>query len=70
MKSNENSLIYEDDNCIVSYNLWAERGDIGFRCYNKTNSNIYVNLEESFFILNGIAHDYFKNRVYSLLRFL
>ena len=65
MKSNENSLIYEDDNCIVSYNLWAERGDIGFKVYNKTNSNIYVNLEESFFILNGIAHDYFKNRVYS-----
>lgn len=55
-------LIYEDDNCKVSYNLWAEAGNIGFNFYNKTNQNIYLNMEESFFILNGIAHNYYKSR--------
>ena len=58
-------LVYEDDNCIVSYNLWGVGGNIGFRIYNKTDLNIYLNLEESFFILNGVAYDYFKNRVFT-----
>lgn len=58
-----NNLIYEDENCRVSYNLWENGGDFGFVFYNKTNENIYLNLEESFFILNGIAHDYYKSRV-------
>ena len=59
----DNELVYEDDNCKVFYNLWTEGGDIGFKLYNKTDKNIYLNLEESFFILNGIAYDYYKNRV-------
>ena len=58
-------LVYEDDNCIVSYNLWGAGGNIGFRMYNKSDLNIYLNLEESFFILNGVAFDYFKNRVFT-----
>lgn len=63
--SNENSLIYEDENCKVSYNLWDEGGNIGFRFFNKTDENIFLNLEESFFMLNGIAYDYYKNRVFT-----
>ena len=61
----DNQLVYEDENCIIYYNLWDEGGNIGFRFYNKTNENIYLNLEESFFVLNGIAYNYFKNRVYT-----
>lgn len=60
-----NNLVYEDDNCKVSYNLWSEKGNIGFDFYNKTDNNIYINLDESFFIINGIANDYYKNRVFS-----
>lgn len=58
-------LMYEDDNCKISYDFWGEGGNIGFYFYNKTNENIYLNLEESFFVLNGIANNYFKNRVYT-----
>lgn len=58
-------LVYEDDNCQVYYDLWQEQGNIGFRFYNKTDKNIYVNLEECFFILNGIAYNYYRNRVFS-----
>lgn len=58
-------LVFEDENCKVSYNLWSEGGSIGFKIFNKTGSNIYLNLEESFFVLNGISNNYYKNRVYT-----
>ena len=61
----DNYLIYEDDNCKISYDFWGEGGNIGFYIYNKTDENIYLNLEQSFFVLNGIAYDYYKNRVYT-----
>ena len=61
----ENLLVYEDPNCIISYNLWEEGGNIGFSFFNKTENNIYLNLEESFFILNGVANNYYKNRVFT-----
>lgn len=61
----DNLLVYEDENCKVSYNLWDEGGNVGFQFFNKTDKNIYLNLEESFFILNGISHNYYKNRVFT-----
>jgi len=35
--------------------------------YNKTDDILYVDMEKSFFILNGIAFDYFQNREFSKL---
>ena len=61
----ENQLVYEDENCKVSYNLWNLGGNIGFVFHNKTDKNIYLNMEESFFILNGIASNYYQNREFS-----
>ena len=58
-------LVYEDANCKVSYNFWEQGGNIGFRFFNKTDKNIYLNLEESFFILNGIAYNYFRDRIFT-----
>ena len=65
LMTKENYMVYEDEYCKVSYNLWEEGGNIGFRFYNKTDKNIYLNLDESFFILNGISYNYYKNRVYT-----
>jgi len=61
----DNLLVYEDDNCKVSYNLWGQNGNIGFIFENKTDNNIFLNMEESFFILNGIASNYYQNREFS-----
>ena len=61
----KNKLVYEDDNCIVSYDLWSDGGNVGFVMYNKTSENLFLNLQECFFVLNGVAYDYFKNRVYT-----
>lgn len=58
------NLVYEDQNIRVSYNLWSDKGNIGFSIYNKTNGNVYVNLGESYFILNGYANNYYRNRVF------
>jgi hypothetical protein len=61
----DNSLVYEDENCKVSYDFWSENGNIGFRFFNKTNGTINLNLKESYFILNGIAHNYYLNRTFT-----
>jgi hypothetical protein len=62
---NNNSLVYEDLNCKVFYNLWGEGGNIGFKFYNKTESDIFLDLEKCFFILNGVSYDYYRNRTYT-----
>jgi hypothetical protein len=65
MFQKDNMIVYEDDNCTVTYNLWSEYGNAGFVFFNKSEENIYVNLHESFFIRNGIAYDYFRGRAFS-----
>lgn len=59
----DNSLVYEDENCRVLYNLWGDGGNIGFRFHNKTDEPIYLHLNQSFFILNDVAYDYYRDRV-------
>jgi hypothetical protein len=61
----DNLIVYADEHCRVTYNLWGEGGNIGFKFYNKTDKNIYLNMAESFFILNGISYNYYKNRIYT-----
>ncbi|WMI70259.1 hypothetical protein [Mangrovimonas sp. YM274] len=58
-------LFFEDENCKITYNLWSHGGNIGFNFYNKTDSKIYIKLNECNFILNGFAYDYFKNRTFT-----
>jgi hypothetical protein len=65
MSKTDKSLVYEDENCKVLYNFWEQGGNAGFHFYNKTDENIYINMDESFFICNGIAHNYYKNRVFT-----
>ncbi|WP_282017699.1 hypothetical protein [Salegentibacter mishustinae] len=59
----DNSLVYEDDNCRVLYNLWGDGGNIGFQFYNKTEEPLYLHMNQSFFILNDVAYDYYRDRV-------
>ena len=65
MVSNSDYLIYEDENCRVLYNLWGQGGNIGFRLFNKTDKNIFLNLDKSFFVLNETAYNYYKNRIFT-----
>lgn len=59
------SIVFEDKNCKVSYDLWADEGDIGFTIYNKTENDLTIDLTKTFYVLNGVANEYFQNRVFS-----
>lgn len=61
----KDELFFEDENCKISYDLWSDGGNAGFAFYNKTDTDIYLKLNESYFILNGFAFDYFGNRTFS-----
>jgi len=64
IQNTSNGLIYEDDNCRISYDLWTNGGSADFVVKNKTEEDLHLHLGESYFILNGIAYDYFQNRVF------
>ena len=61
----ENSMIYEDDNCTVVYDFWGANGNIGFVMYNKSSENLFVHLDETFFVKNGFANDYYLDRTWT-----
>jgi hypothetical protein len=61
-----NNIVFEDKNCLVYYNLSTEGGDVGFSIYNKTESDMTVYLTKTFFVLNGVAYEYFQNRTFSI----
>ena len=63
--ANKDALVYEDDNCEVTYNLWSHGGNMGFGFFNKSKENIYVNLDECYFVQNGVAGDYYLDREFT-----
>jgi len=65
MKVTNENIVYEDDNCKVIYDFWGQSGNLSFVFQNKTNELITVNKDQCFYILNGFAYDYYKNRTYS-----
>ena len=61
----DGKIVFDDSNCKVTYDLWAEGGNIGFNIYNKTENDMTIDLTKSFFILNGVSYEYFQNRTFS-----
>lgn len=62
---NDQNLTYNDDHCQVIYNLWEETGNMDFTFVNKTDHDLYLHLDKSFFIFNKQAYDYFQNRYFA-----
>ena len=63
-QSGNNTIAFEDNNCKIEYNLWQNNGNAGFSFFNKSNEVIYLLLNESFYVINGNAYDYYQNRVF------
>lgn len=61
----KDAIVYDDENCCVIYNLWGENGNLTFSFTNKTDKDIYIDLTRSFFIKNGLAYDYFEDKLYT-----
>ena len=65
----DNSMVFENEDCKVSYNLWHDGGSMAFIFENKTDKDLFVDLSQSFFIKNGAANDYFQNRTFETRAF-
>lgn len=62
----EHHVVFEDEYCLLSYDLWGKGGDAGFTIYNKTDDYITLDLSKSFFVVNGEVYDYYLNRRYTV----
>jgi len=58
-------MLFENDEVKVVYNFWDESGNSSFLLFNKTESDIFVDLKKSHLIINGLAITYFQNRTFS-----
>ena len=57
-------MVFENEDCKVSYNLWGNGGSMAFIFENKTDRDIFIDMTQSFFIKNGAAFDYYADRTY------
>lgn len=58
----ENSIVYEDENCVIHYNFWENGGTIQIVLENKTNEDIYLDMTSTFFLFNGFAIDLYTGK--------
>lgn len=65
LKMQDNSLLFENADCRVSYNFWSDGGHVSFAFKNKTDKDIFINMNESFLVVNGNAHNYFEAKTYT-----
>ena len=63
-----NSMVYENDECRVSYNLWERDGSVAFIFENKSDKDIFIDMSQTFFIKNGAAFDYYNGRLFEKLK--
>lgn len=63
IKTESKQTQYEDENCIITYDMWEENGNPGFIFYNKTDKFITIDLAKSFFVRNGEAFDYYAEEI-------
>ena len=58
------SFVYETDEFSILYDLWSENGEMTFSIVNKTDSAIVLDLDKSYYVFNGLAHDYYQARMF------
>lgn len=66
MRCENNSMVFENIDCKVMYNLWSENGKVRFVFYNKTDRDIFLDMNQTMFVLNGYAHEYYQGRTYEV----
>ncbi len=62
----DKEFFYENDNLIISYELWGNKGNASFKIFNKTDKDIFIDLKRSHLIVNDIAYTYYQNRKFSV----
>lgn len=69
LKQKGNSLVYENEDCYINYNLWSYNGEVKFAITNKTDKDMFINMGQTFFTVNGLAREYFQDRTYTTQRY-
>ncbi|MBD5320620.1 MAG: hypothetical protein HDS07_07020 [Bacteroides sp.] len=64
-KNSAEAFIYTDNQLKIEYDFWSNGGSIQFTVTNQSNEMINLDLSKSFCIKNGVAFDYFRNRLSS-----
>jgi hypothetical protein len=54
------SLVYENEDLQVNYDLWGKMGYMYARVYNKKDVPVYIDLDRSHLIINGNTVDYYQ----------
>lgn len=62
LNNSNNELVYESSDMRIKYNLWGEYGKLRYTVQNKSKEVLYLDLKNSFFVKNGIAHDYYQDK--------
>ena len=57
LRKTEKAIVYEDTNCTINYNLWSNGGTTQVVFENKTDEDIYVDLESTVYFINNQAFD-------------
>ena len=61
----ENNVFkFENEDCRITYNMWSDGGNVSYLVYNKTDRNLFLVMPKSFFIVNGVANDYYSESTY------
>lgn len=61
----DNSMVFENSDLRILYNLWSNNGSMGFIVQNLTDKDLFIDMTQTFFIFNGAANDYFRNREFT-----
>lgn len=59
LAATSDGMVYEDENCMISYAFWAKNGNAGFSIFNKTDKVLCIDMNKSFFVRNGEAFNYY-----------
>jgi hypothetical protein len=60
------TMIYENSTIMISYDFWAEGGFSKCLISNMTDSIIFLHLDLSHFVFNGMAYPYYTHKAYNV----
>lgn len=55
-------VVYKDANCEIYYSFWGRNGNASFLFLNSSDSIIYIDMKNTFFINGGRCYNYYEDR--------
>ena len=66
LEKTQDGIEYENSDLVLRYDLWSNHGNLKYDVVNKSDQMLHINLQESFFIKDGVSYTYFPNQTHSL----